>query len=113
MTGTVAGTPGAIERSGRSGISASPSTRLGWVSFGLFVGFLVMISLNRPVAMLLHVGLSLPYNLLTVAIGLVGAAAGLVAVIRAHERSWMVWLAVLLPVLLVLAEIVTGALGFG
>lgn len=113
MSGTVAGIPGAVERSGRSGFSASPSTRLGWVSFGLFAGFLVMISLNRPVAMLLHVGLSLPYNALTVVVGLIAAVAGLVTVIRAHERSWMVWLAILLPVLLVLAEIVTGALGVG
>jgi hypothetical protein len=73
-----------------------PGTRLGWWAFGLAAAFVVMFIINAAVFM---PGLApeqwnrvlLPVY--GISMGLCGLAAGVVgsiAVIRRHERSWLV-----------------------
>ena len=81
-----------------------PSTRLGWYSVGLAAMFVVLFMINA--AVFLPAPGVVPWReafvgfvLLLCAIG--GGIAALIALIRGHERSWLVWLA-LLPGLFVL-----------
>jgi hypothetical protein len=112
MSGTVTGSAGTLRAPRHSGFFARPSTSLGWLSFGLFAAMFVMVILNSTVV-IPRWGLSLPYNWLIVADGLLGGVVGLVGVVRAHERSWMVWLAIALPLSLILAEVVMTGFGLG
>lgn len=81
-----------------------PSTRLGWYSVGLAVTFVVLFMINA--AVLLPAPGVVPWREAFVGIvllvcGLGGGIAALIALIRGHERSALVWLA-LLPGLFVL-----------
>ena len=81
-----------------------PGTRLGWFSVGLAATFVVLFIINT--AVFLPAPGVVPWReafvgivLLLCAIG--GGIAALIALIRGHERSALVWLA-LLPGLFVL-----------
>jgi hypothetical protein len=81
-----------------------PSTRLGWYSIGLAATFVVLFMINA--AVLLPAPGVVPWREAFVGIvllvcGLGGGIAALIALIRRHERSALVWLA-LLPGLFVL-----------
>lgn len=84
-----------------------PSTRLGWWSVGLAATFVALLIINATVFMPSAVEvpwrqLILPfYGIGMLLCGLAGGVVGLIAVIRRHERSWLVWLA-MLPGLFVL-----------
>jgi hypothetical protein len=69
-----------------------PSTRLGWWAVGLAVASIV---LNLAWSILPGGGI------LGLICGLVGGVLALIAVIRLHERSWLVFLSIL-PMLLAL-----------
>jgi hypothetical protein len=82
-----------------------PSTRLGWWAVGLAGAFVVMFIINSAVFMPLfsHSGpydwfsqTVLPfYGIFMILCGLSAGIVGLIAVLRQHERSWMVWLTIL------------------
>jgi len=84
-----------------------PGTKLGWWSFGLGVAFVVMFLINSFVFMPTSSDapwrqVILPfYGIFMLLCGLAAGVVGLIAVIRQHERSWLVWLT-LLPGLFVL-----------
>jgi hypothetical protein len=87
-----------------------PKTRLGWWAFGLFAAFVALFFLVNPLIMyvtnfteLLPTMEEAPW-LQTILIffgffmllcGLSASIVGMIALIRNHERSWMVWLAIL------------------
>jgi len=94
-----------------------PHTRLGWWSVWLEVVFIVMFIINVAVLLLLTDetfwrGSILPFYAITMLLcGLAGGVVGLVTVIRQHERSSLVWLAILtglFVLLLVLNELWQG-----
>ena len=78
-----------------------PSTRLGWWSVGLAVAFVILMTINSAVFMRLPEDITwrvtvLPfYGIFMLLCGLAAGIVGLIAVIRRHERSWLVWLAIL------------------
>ena len=85
-----------------------PGTRLGWYSVGLAAAFVALFIVNA--AVLLPAPGVLPWREAFVGIALLlcgmgGGVAALVALTRGHDRSWLVWLA-LLPALFVLFMIV-------
>jgi hypothetical protein len=78
-----------------------PKTRLGWWAVGLAAAFVVMSVINSAVLMRLpgnppwqHAVLPF-YGILMMACGLASGVVALIALIRKHERSWLVWLAIL------------------
>ncbi|MBI4926920.1 MAG: hypothetical protein HY835_04080 [Anaerolineae bacterium] len=80
-----------------------PATRVGWWAFGLFSIFVVMWLINTfvfmPTASVDEAPwrqIILPfYGIFMMLSGLSAGVVGLLGVIRAHERSWLVWLALL------------------
>jgi hypothetical protein len=84
-----------------------PQTTLGWWAAWLGIAFAVLFLINSFVFMPSSSDaawrhLILPfYGIFMLLCGLAAGIVGLVAVIRQHERSWLVWLT-LLPGLLVL-----------
>ena len=73
-----------------------PNTKLGWWSVGLSASFVVMFVVNA--AVLLPAPGVVPWRETTVGIvllscGLGGGIAAPIALIRGHNRSWLVWLA--------------------
>lgn len=84
-----------------------PSTRLGWWSIDLAVVFVVMFIINSAVFMqLAQTGANawnawwqqtiLPfYGIFMLLFGVAASVIGLMAVVRKHERSWLVWLTIL------------------
>jgi H+/Cl- antiporter ClcA len=94
-------------QSTRSPILRWPSTRLGWWSVGLAATY-ALLSIYNSVA-LLQPSLGEPwrqvvlpfYSILFMLCGLAAGVVGLVALLRQHERSWLVWIT-LLPALGVL-----------
>jgi uncharacterized membrane protein YfcA len=94
-----------------------PHTRLGWWSVWLEVVFVVMFSINVAILVLLTDETFwrdsiLPFYAITMLVcGLAGGVVGSVTVIRQHERSLLVWLAILnglFVLLLVLNELWQG-----
>ena len=89
-----------------------PGTRLGWYSVGLAATFLVLFIINAAV-FLPAPGVApwreafVGFVLLLCAIG--GGIAALIALIRGHERSALVWLALLpgLFVIFMIGEVLT------
>ena len=90
--------------SSSSSLWQRPETRLGWWAVGLAVAFVVMFIINATVFVPAAQGVSnawwqqalLPfYGIFMVLCGLAAGVVGLVAVIRKHERSWLVWLTIL------------------
>jgi hypothetical protein len=81
-----------------------PGTRLGWWAAGLLVVFLLMFLINSLIFMPTSQGVSNPwwrqallpfYGVLMMLCGLASGVVGLIAVINKHERSWLIWLAIL------------------
>ena len=82
-----------------------PNTQLGWWVVGLAGAFVVLFIINSAVFMPLfsHSGpydrfsqTVLPfYGIFMLLCGLSAGIVGLVAVLRQHERSWLVWLTIL------------------
>ena len=90
-----------------------PKTRQGWWALGLAIAFEVMNILNSVVFMRLSGNVPwrqtvLPfYGILMMLCGVLAGIVGLIAILRSHERSWLVWLAVLVgafALLFILAE---------
>ena len=90
-----------------------PGTRLGWWSVGLAATFVALFIINVAVISstleTLWRQTLLPYYVIfMLSCGLAAGIAGLLAVIRQHERSWLVWLAILtglFVIILVLGEL--------
>ena len=87
-----------------------PGTRLGWWSIGLGATFMILWIINAmilmPFSAVLHWS-QVVYSSFTILMLLCGLAAtivGLIAIIKRHERSWLIWLAIL-PALFVLFSI--------
>lgn len=81
--------------------SELPFTKPGWWAFGLLVTFVVLFLINSFVFMPAtdnapwrHVILP-SYGILMLLCGLSSGITGAVAIVRQHERSWLVWLTVL------------------
>ena len=81
-----------------------PSTRLGWWAVSLAGAFVVMFIINSTVFMPAYQDASselwrhnlLPfYGIFMMLCALAAGIVGLIAVIRKHERSWLVWLTIL------------------
>jgi hypothetical protein len=85
----------------RSTFLRRPSTRLGWWAVGLAIAFIVMSIVNSAVFMRLSEAIPwrqtiLPfYGIFMMLCGLATLVVGLIAIIRNHERSWLVWLTIL------------------
>jgi hypothetical protein len=95
----------------------TPHAQLGWWSVWLEVVFIVMFIINIVVLSLVTDetfwrGSILPFYAITMLLcGLAGGVVGLVTVIRQHERSYLIWLAILtglFVLLLVLNELWQG-----
>jgi hypothetical protein len=90
-----------------------PSTRLGRAAAGLCLVGLVVYAGNL-LATVITGGTPRP-SAAVAAILLAGFAGalvtGAVAMIGYRERSWAVWVATLLPVLVIAADVVAGLLG--
>jgi len=79
-----------------------PATRLGAWAVGLLAAFVVLFLINSFVFMPLssldawwqHALLPF-YGIFMILCGLSSGVVGLVALIRKHERSWLVWLTIL------------------
>jgi uncharacterized membrane protein len=77
-----------------------PSTRLGWWAVGLMAAFIVEFLINGVFMQLTtnswwQQNLLPSYGIIMLLCGLAAGILGLVAVIRQHERSWMVWVTIL------------------
>jgi 4-amino-4-deoxy-L-arabinose transferase-like glycosyltransferase len=78
-----------------------PRSRLGWRAVSLAAVFVVMFIINSAVFMRLSADVKwgptlLPfYGIIMLLCGLAAGVVGLIAIIRHHERSWLVWLTVL------------------
>jgi len=87
-----------------SSFGKRPTTPLGWWSLRLAALFVVLFIISSVVFMPLGQNPAneawmhryLPYySIFTILCGLASGVVGLSAVIRQHERSWLVWLAIL------------------
>jgi peptidoglycan/LPS O-acetylase OafA/YrhL len=90
---------------------ALPATKLGRVSAGLFLVVLAVFVAN----LFVHPG-TRPVDLVAAVliVGVSGAfLTGAVALIVHHERSWAVWVATLLPALVLATDVVAGLLDLG
>ena len=106
-SGISAGSP-APSQSLRQRLFSRPSTRLGWWAVGLAATFVILMIINSTVFFNLpeQVGWRrtlLPfYGIFMLLCGLAAGVVGLMAIIRRHERSWLVWLLPLLVGLFVI-----------
>ena len=69
-----------------------PSTQLGWWSVGLAGACVILVIVWRTILMRRP---GTAYQVFTMLCGLVAGIVSLIAVTRQHERSWLVWLAIL------------------
>jgi hypothetical protein len=92
-----------------------PSTRLGWWAVWLAVAFEIFMFINSAVFMRLpeevpwRVTILPFYGIFMMLCGFTSGVAGLMAVIRQRERSWLVWLTILpglFVVLFLIGEVV-------
>lgn len=79
---------------------SKPKTKLGVWSVALTVIFLVMMTINNAVLMGLPENLRwrpflIGYSFVLIGCGLAAGIVALLALVRKHERSWMVWLPIL------------------
>jgi hypothetical protein len=78
-----------------------PHTRAGWWAVGLAGLFLALFIFNSAVLIQpsepvpIPIPVRIAYGFIMLLCGIASGAAGLVAVIRARERSWMAWLTIL------------------
>jgi hypothetical protein len=84
--------------------SERPHTRLGWWAVWLMAAFVGMFLINSFIfmpsssdALWRHIVLPF-YGIAMLLCGLVSGVLSLIAILRQHERSWLVWLP-LLPLL--------------
>jgi hypothetical protein len=79
-----------------------PSTRLGWWSVGLAAAYEILMIINSAIFMRLPEDVTwrvtvLPfYGIFMMVCGLAAGIVSLIAVVRQHERSWLVWLTLLI-----------------
>ena len=84
-----------------------PGTRLSWWAVGLGLAYGVLSLINSAVFMRLSEDVPwrqtvLPfYGTVMLLCGLAAGLVGTIAIIRQHERSWLVWLTVLAGALVV------------
>jgi cytochrome bd-type quinol oxidase subunit 2 len=92
---------------------AMPSTRLGRVSAWLLVAALVLTVVSMAVLgdALPSIGKVNTGPLVGVLVMVAALVTGVVAMIRDRERSWAVWLAVALPLVVVGAEVLSLIIG--
>jgi hypothetical protein len=83
----------------RGGFFSKPSTKLGWWSVGLAVVFVAFMILNVTVFMRLPEITGWIGSIVLPSVGIVmilnalaAGVTGVIAVVRQHERSWLVWL---------------------
>jgi uncharacterized membrane protein len=90
-----------------------PSTQLGWWAVGLAIAYNAMSMVNSAVFMRLSVDVPwrqtiLPfYGIFMMLCGLAAFVVAVIAILRNHERSWLVWLSLLsgaFPLLFILGE---------
>jgi hypothetical protein len=87
--------------SSSSSFRQRPATRLGWWAVGLAAAYVVMSIVNSAVFMRISIpdwwrqNLLPFYGIFMMLAGLAAGVVGLIAIIRRHERSWLVWLAIL------------------
>jgi hypothetical protein len=78
-----------------------PATRLGWWAGGLMIAFVILFLINSFVIMppstnaLFGRSFLIFYGIFMILCGLAAGVVGLVALVRNHERSWLVWVAVM------------------
>ncbi len=89
----VAGGSGSTDR--KRGFLSTPSTKLGWWSVALAATFAALFIITAAAFMLSTVELPWFYGIAMLPPGLAAGIVGLIAVIRRHERSWLVWLTML------------------
>ncbi len=88
-----------------------PITRIGWRSIWLGVAFMILWIINSmvliPVSAALHFNqlVSSSFTILMLLCGLAAVIVGLIAIIVRHERSWLIFLAIL-PGLFVLLSLI-------
>lgn len=90
----------------RSRFLGLPSTALGWASVVLLVAFFVA-------AIVMQAQLGIDTRWVNIALLLSSGIAGLSALILKRDRSWMVWLPVVLAALVFGGEIVQVLVGGG
>lgn len=79
-----------------------PDTKLGWWSLGLAVVYIMLMIINSVVFMRLPGNIPwrttlLPfYGIFMLLCGFATGIVGLTTVTRQHERSWLVWLSILI-----------------
>jgi len=112
MTKPVSESP--VDQAQSNRFFSRPVTPTGWWAAGLGIGFVVLFLVNALI--LIPFSAALPpwsrplmifYGLFMLACGLGGALAGLLALLRRGERSWLVWLPLLpgaLVIFLLLGE---------
>ena len=83
-----------------------PSTKLGWWSVALLATFAAFFIINSMVLTPWIVEVPRWQAFAALSIGLAAGIVGLIAVIRRHERSWLVWLA-MLPGLMIVAFVLS------
>lgn len=98
------------EQQSKGTFFSRPLTRLGWWAFGLLITFVVLNFLVNPLIMYVRnfteilptmeeapwlQAILIFFGFFMLLCGLSASIVGIVALIRNHERSWMVWLAVL------------------
>lgn len=78
-----------------------PASKLGWWAVGLALGYLAFYIVDM---IIIATRFSLPasqnviminFGLLMLLLGLAAGILALIAILRRHERSWMVWLSLL------------------
>ena len=89
----VAGGPGQTDRG--PGFLSTPSTKLGRWSVALLATFAAFFIINSMVFTPWIVEVPWWQAFAALSFGLAAGIVGLIAVIRRHERSWLVWLAML------------------
>jgi len=92
----------------RSSFSQLPATRSGWWAVGLAAACVLVFIINLAIVMASQGNspsqqISLPnLGILVLLLGLAGGVLGLIALIKKHERSWLIWLSLLLGVMMLL-----------
>ena len=94
-----------------------PQTRLGWWAVGLAATFVVMFLINGLVLMTGPIpiqALAIAYGFVFIAVGLGSGVVAILALAYKHERSALVWAALLpgaMMAFLVVGEFVAAAFG--
>lgn len=71
-----------------------PATRLGWWAVWLMLAYLLMYIITMAV-IALHLSLPPIYGLVMLSFGIAAGVVALIAILKHHERAWLVWIALL------------------